>query len=277
MTAELALPGLAVERAPSSAVARDLACRPSVSLEQVLSVAQLTTRHDQKYLVPLDALPAVLDHLPHRNAVLDIGGCRTFAYESVYFDTESYALYRQHLQGRRKRYKVRIRTYRDTGESMFEVKLRGLRGQTVKERMHHDFLRREELTAECRAFADRVIADAYGVAVPPLRAVLTTAYRRTTLVDLTHRSRLTIDVNLTWSGPETSKQADHLALIETKSLSGPSPADALLRSLGMRPTRISKYCLGVALLHPETTANPWSRLLKSEFGWERALDVRALG
>ena len=41
---------------------------------------------------------------------------------------------------------------------------------------------------------------------------------RATLVDLELRSRVTIDVNLSWFDRESSRQADHLALIETKSL-----------------------------------------------------------
>lgn len=253
-------------------LAHHLTGRPAVSLERVLSVAQLTTRVELKYLVPLAALPAFLHRLPQQLAVLDIGGRRVFDYESVYFDTESLALYRHHVQGRRNRYKARIRSYCDTGDAMFEVKLKGRRGQTVKERLPYDFQRRDELTPDGRAFLNAVIAQAYGFTPPPLRPTLTTAYRRATLVDVERRSRLTIDVNLRWSDRGSSHQADHLALVESKSLTGPGPADALLRSMGVRPVRISKYCLGVALLHPDTAANPWNRLLIRQFDWQRAAE-----
>ena len=114
-----------------------------------------------------------------------------------------------------------------------------------------------------------MIAQAYGFTAPPLWPSLTTAYRRATLVDLDRRSRLTIDVNLGWSDGVSSHRAEDLALIESKSLAGPGPADALLRSMGLRPVRISKYCLGVALLHPDTAANPWNRLLIRQFDWQR--------
>ena len=101
-------------------------------------MAALTTRFELKYLVPLEACPGPLDRLPARLAALDIGGRRIFDYESVYFDTADLALYR-HAQGRRKRYKARTRSYCDTGDTMFEVKLKGRRGQTVKERLGHDY------------------------------------------------------------------------------------------------------------------------------------------
>jgi hypothetical protein len=187
----------------------------------------------------------------------------------VYFDTAGFALYRHQVQGRRKRYKARTRSYCDTADTMLEVKLKGQRGQTLKERLPYDFARRSELTGQGRAFLEAVVADAYGFTVPTLRPVLTTTYRRATLVDLERPSRLTIDVNLGWSDDVSSYRADHLALIESKRLSGRDPIDALLGALGARPVRISKYCLGVALLNPETAANPWSRLLRRQFGWQR--------
>jgi hypothetical protein len=269
MSAELMTERAGDDSTARSALARTVEGRPDVSLEQVLSVAQLTTRVELKYLVPLESLPTLLDRLPHELAALDIDGRRAFSYESVYFDTEDFALYHHHVQGRRKRYKIRIRSYPDTGDAMFEVKLKGLRGQTVKERLPYDYERRAELTGEGRAFLDSVIADAYGIAVPTLRSALTTAYGRVTLVDLQRQSRLTIDVNLSWSDRERSQRADHVALIETKSLSGPRPVDALLCSIGFRPVRISKYCLGVALLHPEKAANRWNRILSRQLGWQR--------
>jgi hypothetical protein len=252
-----------------SVLAHYLRGRPAVSLERVLSVAQLTTRVELKYLVPLATLPAFLHGLPEELMVLDIGGLRIFDYESVYFDTENFGLYRNHVQGKRRRYKARIRSYCDSGDAMLEVKLKGSRGQTVKERLPYDFDRRRELTREGRLFLDRVVGQAYGFTAPPLWPSLTTAYRRATLVDLERKSRLTIDVNLSWFDGNSSRQADHLALIESKSLAGPGPSDALLRSMGVRPVRISKYCLGVALLHPDLAANPWNRLLIRQFDWQR--------
>jgi hypothetical protein len=252
-----------------SLLAHHLSGRPAVSLEHVLSVAQLTTRVELKYLVPRAALPAFLHGLPRELMALDIEGRRIFDYESVYFDTESFALYRSHVQGRRRRYKARIRSYCDSGDAMLEVKLKGRRGQTQKERLPYDFDHRRELTREGRLFLDTVVAQAYGFTAPPLWPSLTTAYRRATLVDLERKARLTIDVNLGWFDGDSSQHADHLALIESKSLTGPGPTDALLRSMGVRPVRISKYCLGVALLHPDLAANPWNRVLIRQFDWQR--------
>jgi hypothetical protein len=38
----------------------------------------------------------------------------------------------------------------------------------------------------------------------------------------------------------------------------------------VRPVSVSKYCVGVALLHPEVPANPWQRMLRRNFGYDAA-------
>jgi hypothetical protein len=42
--------------------------------------------------------------------------------------------------------------------------------------------------------------------------------------------------------------------------------DEILRRLGVRPTSVSKYCVGVAALHPQLPSNPWHRTLRRYFG-----------
>ena len=135
----------------------------------------------------------------------------------------------------------------------------------MKERLLYDIHRRRELTPEGRAFLEYVVAKAYGATVPPVGPVLTTAHRRATL-DVQCGSQTTIDVDLAWSGGGRAHRADHLALLESKNLSGRGAVDALLGSLAVRPVSLSKYCLGVALLHLDTAANPWSRLRDASSG-----------
>ena len=96
---------------------------------------ELQDRVDAKYVLPVTALPALLDRLDHR--VLEIDGRRVFGYRSTYFDTPELRLFRDHVQQRRRRYKCRTREY-DTGLRMFEVKLKGPRGRTVKYRSEQD-------------------------------------------------------------------------------------------------------------------------------------------
>jgi len=55
-------------------------------------------------------------------------------------------------------------------------------------------------------------------------------------------------------------------LIETKSPTGISHADAVLRRLGQRPLdSLSKYCIGIALHGERVATNPWRRTLRRHF------------
>jgi VTC domain len=123
---------------------------PAAGLAEVLERAALQARTDRKYLVPVERFAELVSRLPDRYAVLEIGRLRGFAYESVYFDTPDLLTYRQHLQGRRRRYKVRTRTYLDSGDCMFEVKLKGRREQTVKARLPYPVADRARITPQAQ-------------------------------------------------------------------------------------------------------------------------------
>ena len=122
-----------------------------ISLDELMALAELQTRVDRKYFVPAGVFRQLIAELADELQVLDIDGRRTFGYESVYFDTPDLTTYRAHLQRRRQRFKARTRTYTDTGLCMFEVKLTGARGETVKQRVPHPVEHSAELTAEAVA------------------------------------------------------------------------------------------------------------------------------
>lgn len=257
---------------PASAVVRDVAAAlPAVGLAEVMSAAALQTRVDRKYLVPVEDFRRLADALAGSFEVLQIGRLRTFGYESVYFDTPELSLYRHHLQGRRRRYKVRTRTYLDAGDTMFEVKLKGHRGQTVKERMPHASAERHIMTARARAFLDGLLQREYGQSAPALAPSLCTTYSRTTLVDLAGGFRLTCDVDLVCTGQSRRRTPGTHVLVESKAAGSGGVADRVLGRLGVRPVSVSKYCVGVALLHPHLPANPWHRVLRRHFGYGEAL------
>ena len=211
---------------------------------------------------------------------------------------------------RRRRFKVRTRTYLDSGLCFLEVKTRGARGTTVKRRMGYHPDDASRLTGSGRAFVAACLAST-GVTGPAaardvaavLRPVLATTYERTTLHLPRAEARATIDTSLTWrrltpaarertavvAGTPQALRPTHLtaaiddgepvavtglAVVETKNPATPSPADRALWDAGHRPARISKYATGMALLHPELPANRWYRTLTHEladlFGTDRS-------
>jgi hypothetical protein len=250
----------------SGVVAASVAGLPAVSLAEVVERSALQARIEHKYLVPLERFAELAAQLSDTYAVLEIDQLRGFAYESVYFDTPDLLTYRQHLQGRRRRYKVRTRAYLDSGDCRFEVKLKGRREQTIKARLPYPVADRTHINPQAQAFLADQLREAYGQPAPQLAAKVTTAYRRTTLVDLQRGTRLTCDVDLTCTGGgKVAAGLSRHVLVETKRHGPHCDADIGLRSLGLRPMEMSKYCVAVALLHPGLRRNPWHRTLQRYF------------
>jgi VTC domain len=229
---------------------------PAIGLDELDAGAALRDRVDAKYVIPLGAFAALAERLVATHAALEIDGRRAFAYRSTYFDTPDLDAYRAHLQGRRRRYKCRSREYCDSGAFAFEVKLKGLRGRTVKHRMAHDG---HELSGAALAFLRERIGREPG---GPLAPALTVTYTRVTLAAA--GERVTCDYDLAFSGPGGAGGGldPGMAIVESKSTRGGAHADRVRRELGHRPETVcSKYCLGVALTRP-VTANPLRPLLR---------------
>lgn len=236
------------------------------SLAEVLAAAELQTRIDRKYLVPPDAFTRLVTCLGRSHRVLEIGGLRTFRYESVYFDTATLEAYLGAARGRRRRFKIRTRTYLDSDACRLEVKREGGREQTIKERVDHPVGARTVLDDHDRRFVAERVALSDG-SVDTLEPTLTTTYRRMTLVDLGSGSRVTCDagLELTDPGGRSAAMADHV-LVETKAAGSAGAADRVLWHAGVRPVRISKYAVGMAALRPDLPANRWHRVLRDHFG-----------
>ncbi|HJX77501.1 polyphosphate polymerase domain-containing protein [Glutamicibacter sp.] len=243
--------------------------RASIGLAEVISEAALQTRVDRKFLLTPEEFTALSERLGDQFKIMEIDGLRTFRYESVYFDTEDFEQYRAHRQGRRRRYKVRSRTYADTGLSMFEIKTKGLRGATVKHRVEQAPEQAGELSEENREFLDQILASEYGEEAPSLSAVLDSTYTRATFVNPIDGERVTCDVELNYANDEKQIAGPELIVVETKSADGRGVSDRALAELGIREVSMSKYCIGIALLHPQLPANRWSRLLAQRFGTRR--------
>jgi hypothetical protein len=232
---------------------------PGVGLDELEAEAALLTRVDRKYVVPARDLDDLLTGVPGLR-VLDLDGRRASRYESTYLDTVDLDSWSASAHRRRRRWKVRTRTYADTGERWLEVKTRGARGVTVKERMPYAGA---ELADPAGPWVRDRLAAAHVHHVDPraLVATLRTTYLRTTVLLAHGAGRATIDRHLCWSSGHGSATVGDLLVVETKSgRTGPGPLDRRLRELGHRQVRLSKYGTGLALLTPGLPRNRWHRV-----------------
>ncbi|WP_449278570.1 polyphosphate polymerase domain-containing protein [Leucobacter sp. GX24907] len=265
----------------------------SVGLDELVAEASLMTRIDRKYLVPHADAVRLLGRLDPNTRVLEIDGLRKFFYDSVYFDTPDRLSYRSTALRRRRRFKLRTRSYVDTGGTFLELKTKSGRGATVKDRMPYLPDDSSRLTAVGRRFVGARLAElGYDLGITEtLCPSLVSRYQRITLL-LPCGSRATIDTALHWSTPHSARlpttvtphpnptvtrtecpespgfskiELPEFTIIESKSSHRASSWDSELWRSGHRPNSISKFGTGTAALHPELPANKWSRALRGPF------------
>lgn len=233
---------------------------PTISLASANELAELQTRVDRKYIIDPETLVQLQADLPSSYHQLSIDGLIDFNYSSTYFDTPELLTYRAAAHRRRRRFKVRTRTYQESGTCMLEVKTKGSRGVTVKTRSQYQLNNATHLTGEAYEFIDGVV-DIGGIA-RAMQPVLTVEYRRSTLVDVESRSRLTIDRSLRCIDTHGQIATLDEIVVETKSDGRPSPTDRWLWRHGVRPVKLSKFGIGLALINPGLPSNRWHRAMQ---------------
>jgi hypothetical protein len=219
-----------------------------VSLEEVQK-ASLMRRKDSKYVFDVSLLPALLKEISAQYRVLEITKVRSQDYQTFYYDTPDLAMYHMHHRGLVNRHKIRFRRYGSSNNMFLEVKMKNGKGVTLKNRMETGNgevaikSTEEEFLAKFTPFHCRNI-------VP----VLENSFNRITLVNESQTERITLDYNLlfTCSASKESIEVPGVAIAEIKygdHLAG-SVFHAALHHKGINSCRISKYCIGMAILNP---------------------------
>ncbi|MFF8373621.1 polyphosphate polymerase domain-containing protein [Streptomyces lydicus] len=241
----------------------------AASLAEIDAAAALQHRVDRKYLIPASSAARLIAQLAATHHVLDIHGRRTTAYRTTYFDTPHLAAWRAHIQGRRRRWKVRTRLYAEDRLCRMEVKTKDGRGATVKHALtvDADAYGRLERGTEAAAFVDGVLRDSgIDVTAADLAPAGEVCYLRAALADLEAGTRLTLDGALACHRDDRTAALDPgYVLVETKGTARPAPADRHLLGLGARPVSLSKYIVGLSLLVPGLPDNHVRRLARTRF------------
>jgi hypothetical protein len=258
MTTTLA-PAIPAVPVLQAAPAPDVSRFQPVGLAELDARAALQVRRDRKYAVSETTLAALLAGLPEGTRALEIGGRREFDYTSTYFDTPERTSFYLTARPRRRRYKLRTRRHGPGLPLFFEVKTRGGRGLTIKDRLPLDGDDpRPALPQALTLVAER------GCLPPALNSLapcLDIAYRRSTLL-LPDGSRVTIDRDLAWAAPGgPALTLPGLVVVETKTLAQATAADRLLWAGHHRPQRLSKFGVGLCLTE-HLPDHRWHRLFQ---------------
>ena len=232
-----------------------------IALEAAKTV-RLTNRMDNKYVASADRLEELLERVAERYYVQEIEASRVAPYRTLYFDTDDLAMYTMHHNGKLNRQKVRVRTYRLTDTTFFELKNKNNKGRTSKVRLPIDvqmFDHPEEMP-EVKEFVERLSPFTFHLSpFTSLHACLGNRFERITLVDKEMRERVTVDRNITFHNCSTNRDADisGILVVEVKHEAGvpQSEMEKALHEMHIQPQKISKYCIGTALTNPSVKKN----------------------
>ena len=223
-----------------------------ISLAEMDSV-KLMDRTDTKYVFSTSKLPEVLEKLKPHFRVLKVEEALMSRYETLYYDTPSLDLYQKHQAQKSNRYKIRSRSYVESGINFLEVKLKNNKGRTIKTRIKIneiiDDIKNCDLQSEFLHIQTGFDSEYF---VPQFWV----NYHRITLVNLESKVRCTIDLNLQFVRNREVKDYSFLTILELKQeRSSGSVVGDLMREMLIREGGLSKYCLGVVSFNPEVKQN----------------------
>lgn len=212
-----------------------------------INKASLMQRVDTKYLLPISDLKQILPSLAPSYSVLEIDNSRLFSYRSTYYDTDRLEFYRMHHNGKKNRFKIRLRHYLDSGDRYVEVKHKTNKSVTHKDRVLFS-------SSQCnRERINELVSIPFGARRPPLFKSLVCSYQRIALADEKNGERLTLDLNLSFKDPDgTRAEPSHQVLIaevKRENQKAPSAFSDLMVMFRQKPVSFSKYCIGCAQIH----------------------------
>lgn len=218
---------------------------------QEMDAVQLLNRMDTKFLISIDGLAAVLNEVSGAYRCLQVNGMMGADYKTLYYDTPDLDCYFDHHNGRIFRNKVRKREYVGSDLCFLEVKRKTGSGRTDKVRTRISEIE-ESLKPEERSFVQESVLRGSSY-----EHVLWNSFRRYTLVHNVLAERLTIDVDLRFERNGQVRSMGEVAICELKQERVNMHTDfyRAMRTRGVRPAGMSKYCLGMILLNHKLKRN----------------------
>ncbi|MEJ6735211.1 MAG: polyphosphate polymerase domain-containing protein [Flavobacteriales bacterium] len=221
-----------------------------ISLKEMDGVS-LLSRVDTKFVFDYDTFVDILPDLMDDYFVLDVNDIRVNSYRSLYFDTDDFKFYYDHHNGKTNRKKVRFREYLDSGLCFLEIKQKNNKGVTKKSRVKVDNIE-ESLSTKSTDFITKILGSDIDLVPKHWNS-----YSRITFVNKNIKERLTIDTDFSFKSSDNKGQISKMIIAEVKQ-EKVNYASSFMRKIkekGIRPFRISKYCMAMASLYPALKQN----------------------
>ncbi|TAL58780.1 MAG: polyphosphate polymerase domain-containing protein [Bacteroidetes bacterium] len=228
-----------------------------ITLSEMENV-KLMERTDSKYVFSREQLPEILDAMNSSYRLLEINNMRQHRYESLYYDTKDFQLFKRHHLGRLNRWKLRFRKYVDSGGlTFFEIKFKNRKETTIKNRV-----KMKEVGNTIEGKAMDFMKEITPFAPENFEPKMWVNYSRMTFVNKFMKERLTIDTDLHFKkaladGKVLEARFPGMVIAEAKRGKASSVSEfiRMVRLNGIRESGISKYCFGIYNLFDSVKKN----------------------
>jgi hypothetical protein len=209
-------------------------------------------RNDSKFVAHDSVMDAILQRLSEDYCIMENEGNRVWHYTTEYWDTVDRNMFYEHHRDRAHRYKVRKRRYGSENGFWLEVKEKTPDGRTLKHRLFNPS------PDESAVFIDSKSPYTHSA----LNQALFVDYERMTFLHKSLPLKITLDLNLMANNGSADVSFSNLMILEFKSEKQQAASAAgLMKPLGLKPCSLSKYCIGMATLHPELKQNAFKPTL----------------
>ncbi len=223
----------------------------TITLKEMDNV-KLMDRVETKYVMNYTQLIEVLQKLVPHYKILMVENIKKNKYQTHYFDTPDFKMYKKHHNGIVNRYKIRTREYVDTGLLFTEVKFKNNKKKTIKKRIKTK--NKTALNQDSQEFVENKSSFNGN----ELRFALENTYSRLTFVHKQNRERLTIDLDLEYRNNKNETltlEGIVVAEVKQEKLSHKSDFKNIMHEMHIRSRGFSKYCMGVSFLYSNAVKN----------------------
>lgn len=227
-----------------------------VSLEE-MDCVKLMDRTDSKFILPFSKLGSIINAVPNHYRILTIGDTKVFSYRTDYFDTPKLDMFTDHHNGKLNRFKIRQREYIESNLKFLEVKFKSNKGRVIKDRI-------AEVDVNTNAF-NGFVQQHTPYSASELDIKIINRFNRFTMVDNNLQERVTVDFNLSFTNYTRNLHLNGLVIIEVKQHKANKQSLFIktLKENGIRPTSISKYCLGISMLNQGKKSNNFKKTINA--------------
>lgn len=222
-----------------------------------------THKNEFKFVFHKELLPDLLKLLKNTHHILVVKHQYHQLYKTYYYDTPAFDMYYQAYLKKNLRYKIRWRNYIDTNTGFLEIKNKKNTYNIHKYKISLNQF--PEKLYHQPAF--NFIQTHSPFNPKELYPVIFTRYYRITLIHKNHFEKVTIDINLSFNNFQEEKKFNNPIILEIKTTDTTIPIEIsnTLKKLNINKKIISKYSIGMALMHNNIKKNiflPYLKLLE---------------